>query len=552
MLEYFPKPLLDDIVADRCVPLIGAGFSRNADLPLGMGMPDWKGLGSLLASAIPSYPDSTPLDAISAYAHEYSRVRLVEQLSRILLINVARPGPAHRAFCGLFFSTVCTTNFDFLLEQAYADGRIYCQPILDEDRLSIGSTSSDPTYVVSTLEVKLLKIHGDLHHPGRLVATEDDFDTFIDRNPLLATYLANLWISKTALFIGYSLDDPDLRSIWQIIADRLGKLRRPAYALAVGASQSDIARFARRGVRVINLPGKVDDYSIILETVFKELREYWSAASIKDGTVTREDARAQLSLPTNVSSRLCLFLIPVELSSFYKDIAYPVALSNGFTPITTDEVFAPGDNTLAKVVTLIERADVLIIDVSSTNTVIEAQMATLKQKPVLLIVESDRPLPADQLLPFNATERQVALLWRPSKPYQEATSDFATRLGGWFQRIDPAYVQRQEFWQEPKRLLDLGEYRAAIVSAATVLESELRIRTSQGEMEHGRVIENISIRQLVTIATAQGIIDKHYSQDVEQLLTLRNQVVHGSSDVNQDAVRYLVQLLYKVLDIPNS
>lgn len=32
-IKYFPKPFLDDLVQGRCVPMIGAGFSRNADIP---------------------------------------------------------------------------------------------------------------------------------------------------------------------------------------------------------------------------------------------------------------------------------------------------------------------------------------------------------------------------------------------------------------------------------------------------------------------------------------------------------------------------------------
>jgi hypothetical protein len=86
------------------------------------------------------------------------------------------------------------------------------------------------------------------------VVTEEDYAGFIARNPLIATFLANQLIGKTALFIGYSLDDPDFRLIWQIVGDRLGKLRRLAYTVKVGADAREVARFERRGVRVINIP----------------------------------------------------------------------------------------------------------------------------------------------------------------------------------------------------------------------------------------------------------------------------------------------------------
>jgi len=32
-IDTFPKPFLKDLVNNRCLPFIGAGFSKNADIP---------------------------------------------------------------------------------------------------------------------------------------------------------------------------------------------------------------------------------------------------------------------------------------------------------------------------------------------------------------------------------------------------------------------------------------------------------------------------------------------------------------------------------------
>src|SRR5205807_274375 len=101
----------------------------------------------------------------------------------------------HRAFCSIAFDVVATTNFDFLLETQYDASRRYCRPVIEEDHLSVNTRDA------GTL---LLKFHGDLHHPGRLVATEEDYDAFLDRYPLLATFISNLLITRTAVLIGYS------------------------------------------------------------------------------------------------------------------------------------------------------------------------------------------------------------------------------------------------------------------------------------------------------------------------------------------------------------
>jgi hypothetical protein len=60
-------------------------------------MPLWKDLGEVLSRDIGDYKHSTPLDAVSAYEHEFGRSKLLEKLSEMLFIDEARPGTAHKA-----------------------------------------------------------------------------------------------------------------------------------------------------------------------------------------------------------------------------------------------------------------------------------------------------------------------------------------------------------------------------------------------------------------------------------------------------------------------
>src|SRR3990172_1042945 len=195
-IRHFPKPLLDDLVAGRWLPVVGAGMSRNAVVPSGAQVPLWDELGRILAQELQDYPYAGALDAISAYAHEYGRPRLVERVADALLVSEARPGEAHRAFCSILFDIVCTTNLDFLLERQYDVSTRGCRPIIDEDHLAVNDRGR---------LTALLKLHGDVHHPGRMVLTEEDYDVFLDKYPLLATYFANPLITRTAVLIGYSL-----------------------------------------------------------------------------------------------------------------------------------------------------------------------------------------------------------------------------------------------------------------------------------------------------------------------------------------------------------
>jgi hypothetical protein len=245
-VERLPKPLFDDIVQGRSVPIVGAGFSRNAVLPHRRTMPLWRDLGAALGKDIPEFPaeGASPIESISAYEHEFGRVRLVDELRHLTHHGVARPGNVHDAFCRLPFDVVCTTNMDCLLERAYESASLDHRVIVEEEQLSLG---------VSPQSVTLLKLHGDLNHPNRLVLTEADYDRFIAHNPLMVTYLSNLLITRTALFIGYSLEDPDFRQILTAISERLGRFRRQAYVLTHRMSRHERTRYERRGVRCLDL-----------------------------------------------------------------------------------------------------------------------------------------------------------------------------------------------------------------------------------------------------------------------------------------------------------
>lgn len=114
-LKYFPKALLDDIVSDRCVPIIGAGFSLNADYPPNKRPLTWNDLGKKVSEelVIFDYKYNDPIDALSYYEEEFSRAKLIETIAEELHINHIKAGKVHKIFASLSFSQVCTTNFDF-------------------------------------------------------------------------------------------------------------------------------------------------------------------------------------------------------------------------------------------------------------------------------------------------------------------------------------------------------------------------------------------------------------------------------------------------------
>ena len=190
-----------------------------------------------------------------------------------------------------------------MLEDAYRSLRQPVSVIATEDRLSIATAG----------ETKVLKLHGDVNHPDRMVVTEKDYDVFVRNNPILATYVSSLFITNTMLLVGYSLDDYDFRGLWQLVNSRLGQMSRPAYCVMVGATDACIARFRRRNIKVINLPGKTENYKQILCAFFEELKEY--VLSKKKVTSMDEKISEQLIIPVE-ENRLCYLSCPTTRLPF--------------------------------------------------------------------------------------------------------------------------------------------------------------------------------------------------------------------------------------------
>ncbi|MCC6651525.1 MAG: SIR2 family protein [Candidatus Eisenbacteria bacterium] len=513
-LKHFPKPLLDDIVAGACVPFVGAGFSRNATLPRGQQMPLWDDLGREIAGSIPDFTYTTAVDALSAFGQEFTRTRLVEELSKALFVGQARPGPAHEAFCQLGFDLVCTTNFDLLLEAGYQRSPWYCRPIVDGASLAVRTTVPGVT---------LLKFHGDLHHPNSLVVTEEDYDAFTERHAVVATFIANLLISKTPLFIGYSLEDPDFRSIWQVIKDRLGSLKRPAFALTVGEKSQVVRRFERRGVKVINLPGS--DRGKVLAAAFTELREYWLPNLLRASAVTTERPLEQLVLPWESATSLCFFAVPASLQSLYKETVFPLAEKHGFVPLTSADVLTPGDVVAAKLDALIERSDIVVVDASSKWTAVEALVAVRKRRRLLVIHEGgdtrDQAVEAYRLI-----ERPAATAGGLSDP------DFLSKVDEFFASMAKGDVLAQE----PIRLLQVRAYRAAVVAALSLVE--IRLRSLIGE-KSGRA--GAPFRELLGVADELSFLDPDDVRQLREWQGLRNQVVHSERVPTKQVAEQIVR-----------
>ena len=386
-LNSIPKPLLIDFLNNRVIPFVGAGFSKNADIPEGLSMPDWWELGELAAQEIQGYKyENDPIDALSYFEDLFSRSKLIEFLLRKLNYGMIKPSDTYKAFCNLFTGTICTTNFDSLIEDTYTQMFQPVSVVATTDRLTIADKN----------ERKIIKLHGDFNHPEKMVVTERDYDTYLDKNPIFATYIANLFISNTMLLIGYSLDDNDFRSIWQIINSRLSGMAQPAYCVLVNASEEKIARYKRRNIRIINLKGDKKNYKTILKEFFNEINDYLSQEMDKKIQSGNEKINEQMVIPAE-DNKLCFISCAMSRISQLSALLYPILQNQGITPVRIDDVIKPGDNFIDVTNAIIRKSKAAIVDISDNSSTVLLELGLLKaEKPtenILLICEEGTILP---------------------------------------------------------------------------------------------------------------------------------------------------------------
>ncbi len=183
---------------EKLVIFVGAGVSKNSGLPTWgqmvqafaeeIGYPTKGRLATEEYIRIPQYYYC--LDESEGHSSYYSLIKsmLPEDIGPNLLDElIVSLRPKH----------IVTTNFDTLLDQAAGEYQV----IRDDRDLMTGISAH-----------YLLKLHGDIRQPKKLVFKEDDYLHYSHTHRLMETFLKSLLIDHVFLFVGYSLNDYNLKT----------------------------------------------------------------------------------------------------------------------------------------------------------------------------------------------------------------------------------------------------------------------------------------------------------------------------------------------------
>ena len=183
---------------EKLVIFVGAGVSKNS------GLPTWGQMVQAFAERI-GYPMKGRLAT-----EEYIRIPQYHYcldeseghadyhaLIRSMIPEDAKPNLLDELIVSLGPEHIVTTNFDTLLDQV-AEG----YQIIREDKDLLTGISVH----------YLLKLHGDICRPEKLVFKEDDYLQYPETHRLMETFLKSLLIDHVFLFVGYSLNDYNLKT----------------------------------------------------------------------------------------------------------------------------------------------------------------------------------------------------------------------------------------------------------------------------------------------------------------------------------------------------
>lgn len=264
ILEYV-RLLREKANSNKLIVFVGAGVSCNVE-----GMPDWNALIGKMAEAIKyskcsvcrkktkdcnktcklrySYSTDEYLK-IPQYVYNKSR-KLYKQVLMDNIRDMDVNAPLSNAIVELEPAHIITTNYDKLIEKCESAKQGNFEVIVnDRDLLN----SEKNKYII--------KMHGDVEYPETIVLKEADYLEYSQKHVLIEMFVKSLLADHTILFLGYSLNDYNIKLIisWinyiRMQNKALNADRKFGYIVVDNAKMSASQKryFEKNNIGVINL-----------------------------------------------------------------------------------------------------------------------------------------------------------------------------------------------------------------------------------------------------------------------------------------------------------
>ncbi|WP_026765133.1 SIR2 family protein [Sediminibacterium salmoneum] len=217
-----PIDLIDSFKQGKGGLFVGAGLSQSA------GLPNWEGLLNdliTLAEKVSYKPNKEFIDSCRELVKQPSKYLILAQELKDFLQDSFRkyiiekysdkcppPTDNHIAVIKFPYQFIITTNYDTLLENAYV--KVHGK----QAKVHSFKDSPDIAYDLWNGRPFILKAHGDANKAQQgVILTENDYRQILFQEKGYQSILQSLFTTKTVLFLGSSLSDPELKLLLSFI-----------------------------------------------------------------------------------------------------------------------------------------------------------------------------------------------------------------------------------------------------------------------------------------------------------------------------------------------
>ncbi|GAA0744693.1 SIR2 family protein [Gaetbulibacter jejuensis] len=214
-----PPELIDSIKNGKCILFVGAGLSAKIKRTNRKQLPLW---GAFLSELLEWAKSKNAMfwngpDEIEEIIKKGNYLLAAQELQECVTLGEfseflnsvfrdldVKPSETHKNIFKIPFRALLTTNYDNLLEGAYA--------LTHSGQVPIKFTQEDLNTISSPLrseEFFIFKIHGDVDRPESIILGSRSYNQILFRTPEYIHFLETLFTTHTVLFVGFSGEDVD-------------------------------------------------------------------------------------------------------------------------------------------------------------------------------------------------------------------------------------------------------------------------------------------------------------------------------------------------------
>lgn len=226
--------------------MVGAGFSRNAELPGPTSQPSpvWSHLMAAMQKALGERLGGTgdPLQIAQRYEAIFGRQALDGLLRSQVPDLGLQPGALHRRLLRLPWSEILTTNYDTLLER--------CAERSPGQTYEVVRTQND---IPRTRSPRIVKLHGTLPS-GPFIVSREDYRHYPRAHAAMVNLVQQVLLENHLVLIGFSASDPNFQAWTGWVRDNLGDIARRLILVGLFDLPAGERRvLENRGIAIVDL-----------------------------------------------------------------------------------------------------------------------------------------------------------------------------------------------------------------------------------------------------------------------------------------------------------